>query len=285
MANYLASGASRIGRHRDALDLLELAEQGFRAVGDDAAIDVVLSNVAAVQWMLGDLDASVQAATRSLAGARRRQRPAAMVPAMNELGNVADRRGDLRAALNWFRHGLFLAIDIGSNTFRYLAVSNLSIVRLRLGHPRAERMVRLAIALNTRVGTRSNVIEGRSALGAYYRGLGRFEEAVEEHRAALDLANVLTEKRLNALARIEFALTLAAIGDRAGAAAMFRAAAGLAREIEARYEEARGLAGLATILVDEDPDTARRHAERALTMFRAMNVPEQDDVAKWLAAR
>jgi DNA-binding SARP family transcriptional activator/tetratricopeptide (TPR) repeat protein len=285
MANYLASGASRIGRHRDALDLLELAEQGFRTVGDDAAIDVVLSNVAAVQWMLGDLDASVQAATRSLAGARRRQRPAAMVPAMNELGNVADRRGDLRAALNWFRHGLFLAIDIGSNTFRYLAVSNLSIVRLRLGHPRAERMVRLAIALNTRVGTRSNVIEGRSALGAYYRGLGRFEEAVEEHRAALDLANVLTEKRLNALARIEFALTLAAIGDRAGAAAMFRAAAGLAREIEARYEEARGLAGLATILVDEDPDTARRHAERALTMFRAMNVPEQDDVAKWLAAR
>ena len=68
MANYLASGLHRIGQHRKAADLLDRAVAGFRAAGDQAAADRTRSNVAAVRWLLGDLDAATEAATESLDG-------------------------------------------------------------------------------------------------------------------------------------------------------------------------------------------------------------------------
>lgn len=283
MANYMASGVQRLGRHREAADLLDQAEAGFRATGDDAAADRTLSNISAVRWLLGDLDAAERAGLRSLAGARRRQHLEAIPAAVTELGNIATTRGDLTTAVSWYRRELLIAVELRSDFLRMMSFSNLARARLGLGHRPAERMVRLAIVLSRRLGYRSTVIEGRSALGAHLRGQGRITEALAQHRMALAVADELDEKRLRATARTEFGLTLLAAGDRAAAIPVLHDAAELAAAAEVRHEEARSRAALARAVAADDPAAARRHARHALAVFRDMGVPEQSGLERWLA--
>ena len=114
---------------------------------------------------------------------------------------------------------------------RYLALGNVAITRMRLGHPGAERLLRLAIALNTRIGRPSSVAEATSSLGVLRRRQGRFAEASEHHRAAMDITDRLADRRLTAHMRLEFGDTLLAAGDPQRAAALFEEAVALARTV------------------------------------------------------
>ena len=64
--------------------------------------------------------------------------------------------------------------------------SNLSMVRLRLGHPAGRADDPAGAVISQRLDSRTTVIEVRSALGAFYRERGRLAEALEQHRMALD---------------------------------------------------------------------------------------------------
>ena len=142
---------------------------------------------------------------------------------------------------------------------------------------------RVAVAASERFGYRSTVIEGRSALGAFYRGHGRSAEALEQHRMALDVADELDEGRLRSSARTEFGLTLLAAGDRAMAIEMLRQAVDLAGATEVRYEEARSRPAWPGRWPRRTRTLPGRHGRHALAMFREMGVPEQFEVEKWLA--
>ncbi|HET6532858.1 MAG TPA: BTAD domain-containing putative transcriptional regulator, partial [Actinoplanes sp.] len=229
MANYLASGLHRVARVREAADLLGAAYAAYTEVGDGVGAHIVLGNLAVLHVTLGEFDAAVAAASQTLADSRRRQDLEAMTSSLNVLGTVADRRGDRAAALAWYRSLLMVSNVIGSTFGLYQTLTDLGVVRLGLGHPPGERIVRLAIALNNRFGNRSSVVEGHVALGAHYRQQGRLSAAVAEHRQALDLVGELAENQLHSITRTEFGLTLQAAGDRAAAVEMFRRAEALAR--------------------------------------------------------
>jgi tetratricopeptide (TPR) repeat protein len=229
------------------------------------------------------VDAGQAAAEECLHAARRRADLGLILSALNPMGLAMDRRGDLEQSLLWHRRALMLATLIGATPTRYLALSNVAMVRMQLGHPPAERLLRLSIVLNGRVGNKSSVAESRNALGVLYRKQGRFAEAIDQHRQALDAGQQLPEWRMRSLIRNHFGETLLAVGDKGGAADMFRQAGELAQAAEARYELACSLTGLASTLADDDPRAARRHLRRALVMFREMNVPDQFAVEKRLA--
>ena len=60
------------------------------------------------------------------------------------MGQVQDRRGDLRASLRWHRQSLMAASINKTAGPRYLALSCVAVLRMRLGdHRPAERMLRL----------------------------------------------------------------------------------------------------------------------------------------------
>lgn len=115
--------------------------------------------------------------------------------------------------------------------------------------------------------------ESTSALGVLRQRQGRVAEAIELHRAGLDIADRLPDRRLAAHLRIEFSDTLLDAGDRDRAAEMFGEAVELARTAQARLEEARGLTGLAAAMAGTDPAAAGRHRARAEAMYREMNLP------------
>jgi hypothetical protein len=50
-----------------------------------------------------------------------------------------------------------------------------------------------------------------------------------------------------------------------------------------KYEHARALDGIAACLLPTDPDAARDHWRRALTLYTQMGVPAQHDVTRRLA--
>jgi len=167
---------------------------------------------------------------------------------------------------------------------RFLALSSVAVLRMRLGdHRPAERMLRLCVHLNYRYGQQSIVAEARAALGVLHLREGRPTEAVDELRQALVLADDIGEHLLSSLFGTDLGKALLALGDRAGAVAAFRRAAERGRTGEGPYEEAGALAALAGAIAADDPAAARRHAERALATYRAMNIGEQHQIEKWLA--
>jgi tetratricopeptide (TPR) repeat protein len=271
MTNYLSSGLYRVGRVREAAEMLTTAHGTFLKLGDRVAANIVLSNIAVVRLALGEIDAAEASAQEALIQARRSDDLGLVGTQLNSLGSVQNRRGNLERCLELHRRELLVAVETGAHSMRYLALGNVAITRMRLGHRPAERLLRLAIALNTRIGRPSSVAESTSSLGVLRRRQERFAEAIEHHRAALDIADRLPDRRLVAHLRIEFGDTLLAAGDPAGAAAQFEQAVALARTSQARLEEARGLSGLAAAVTD--PVAAVRHRHRAAAMFREMNVP------------
>jgi tetratricopeptide (TPR) repeat protein len=273
MTNYLSSGLYRVGRVREAADMLTTAHHAFLKLGDRTAANIVLSNVAVVRLALGEIDAAEEAAQEALIHARRSEDLGLICTQLNSLGSVQNRRGNLEPSLRLHRRELLVAGQIRVDSMRYLALGNLAITRMRMGHRPAERLLRLAIALNSRIGRPSSVAEATSSLGVLRRRQGRFAEAIEHHRAAMDITERLADRRLIAHMRIEFGDTLLDAGDLDGAAVLFREAVELARVSQARLEEARGLVGLAAALAAADPAAAARHRDRAEAMFRDMNVP------------
>jgi tetratricopeptide (TPR) repeat protein len=174
-----------------------------------------------------------------------------MISPLNTLGVVAGRRGDLEESLTWFRHALFLAVVAGVDSRRYNIFGNVAVTRMRLGHRPAERMLRLALSLNLRIGNKSAAAEMASALGVLYQRQGRFADAVAQHRAALEVIDGLRDRWLAAQVHLEFGESLLAAGHRDAAAEQFRQAATHAGAAEAGYELSRSHAGL---------DAVRTHA-------------------------
>ena len=277
MANYLASGLYRVGQVRAAADMLTAAYTGFREQNDEAAATIVLSNVAALRMALGDVDAAEAAARESLERASGTSAPDLMATGLNSLGTIEGRRGNLRRSLDLHRQEMLLGVRMKADSVRYLALNNVAIVRMRLGHGPAERLLRLSISLNSRIGGRSSLAESTSALGLLLQRQGRFAEAISQHRAALDIADQQPDRRLKAHVRVEHGDTLLAAGDRDGAAALFQEAVELAGSVQARLEQAHGMAGLAAALAGRDPVAARRYADRAEAMSREMNIPIRID--------
>jgi tetratricopeptide (TPR) repeat protein len=279
VANYLAAGYHHVTRQRAAAEMLGVAYESHSRAGNRAGAAAALSNLATIRHELGDIEAAAVAASAALADRRRRQDLGGMPLSLTNMGLVAARRGLLPESLRWHRLSLLLAGETGAGPAqRYIALSHVAVVRMRLGHPAAERLLRLAIALDARVRNKTDEAGVTSALGVLRRREGRYDEAIALHRRALDLVGEIRESRQVSEIQLDLAGTLFAAGDRAGATASFREAGVLAAATSLRYQEARSLAGLAECVAPEDPALARSYRDRALAMFRDMGVPPAVDV-------
>ena len=112
MTNYLASGLYRVGRVREAADMLVAAHDAFVKLGDRMAANMILSNVAVVRLALGEIDAAEAAAEEALAHARRFGESGLISNLLNSIGSVQNRRGDLQRSLELHRRELLVAVEI-----------------------------------------------------------------------------------------------------------------------------------------------------------------------------
>jgi hypothetical protein len=81
----------------------------------------------------------------------------------------------------------------------------------------------------------------------------------------------------------QYGATLYATGNHAEAIAVHRQALAEVERAGSRYDLAKTLDGLATVLHDEDPAAAGAHWKRALELYDDMGVPERDVILERLA--
>jgi DNA-binding SARP family transcriptional activator/tetratricopeptide (TPR) repeat protein/DNA-binding XRE family transcriptional regulator len=272
MANYLASGLHRLGKVREAVavlsDVLRLSAEQRRAV----AIDVVLrANLAHTLLGVGDINAATESAFEALRLARRDRDPRYLAQALNAVGSMRAAQGALVESLGWHRRELLAAVTSGVAVGVVNALNNVAVIRMRLGHPPARRLLTLAVALNRRIGSWLGLAEVTSALAVLHRTEGDHASAVARHREAVDIARSLSAPGLLAAVHNDFAETMVAAADLAAAADLFQEAHRLARQAEARDEEARSLEGLA--LTATDRSTMHHYLVHALTIYRQIDVP------------
>jgi tetratricopeptide (TPR) repeat protein len=229
VANYLASGYHHIARLREAAAMLEVAHTSLAKAGNRVAATGAMSNLAVIRVELGDVDAAAAAASAALADRRRRQDLGGLTLSLLNMGNVEALRGNLAGALAWHRRSLQAAVETGGNTAQRLwALSHVAVLRARLGHPAAERLLELAIAVNARIANRTVQAMTTNALAVLRRDQGRLDEAIALHRRALDVVDEIKERRQLAELKTDLADTLVAAGERRAAEVLYGEAGRLA---------------------------------------------------------
>ena len=176
----------RTGREREAVDWLHATGPVLANGGDGASYRRVLNLLGVALFALGDLDGAAHAFERALELANRAEDLLVMARATNNLGAIANLRGEHDAA-QW-HYGLAIPIY------------------QRLGEPRG-------------------LAESHHNLAITCRDRGRLAEADEHERRAIDYALVAEAPRLVAMGRVGRAEVALRRGDPALAEATARAAA------------------------------------------------------------
>ncbi|MFY1688876.1 tetratricopeptide repeat protein [Plantactinospora sp. WMMB782] len=153
-----------------------------------------------------------------------------------------------------------------------------------MGYPvQAARLIKASLALRKRVGHRNGEAGAINELGSAYRQMGRLAEAQQLHRRAIAAAADAGERDVESAALNDLGLTLSATSRQPEALEAHRRALELATRISHPYEQGRALAAMAGCLQPHDQAEARRHWERALTIFQKLGVPERFEAQRRIA--
>ena len=195
------------------------ALEAARACGDSAGEAVALCGLGALHLWCGEQTLARQC-FQDLLGTR--ANAALRVNALTNLGILAVRAGDYRAAIDWSERALAITGRHGEHG------------------PRGRRD---AAATRTTIGL---------ALGR----MGDTERALREHRSAITMARQAGAVATTCHAVLGLAETAYALGDLACAAENFRAALDTANANGLRFQQAIALEGLAHACAEADPQSA-----------------------------
>ncbi|MFD0741240.1 BTAD domain-containing putative transcriptional regulator [Phytohabitans flavus] len=284
MHNYLASGYQRIGRSQEAVLHLEIAIRLRERTGDVGGAGQSRANAASVYWVLGRFEEAASINQKSLAESWRLGERSVLLILPN-LGIPLMYLGRLEEALRAHRWHLFLARQSGDHYHLAQGLGHIGAVRVRMGHPHgAIRVIKASLALKKRIGIRLGVAESLNDLACAHQRLGLLSEAERLHRLALTESAAVGHRTIDVATLNDLGVTLALAGRPQASIETHEQALALATRIANPYEQGRALAGIAARRADDDPAEARRHWERALVLFRQMNVPERHEAARRLAA-
>ncbi|SCL14527.1 DNA-binding transcriptional activator of the SARP family [Micromonospora rhizosphaerae] len=282
--NYLSSGIFRLGRFPEAIELMEVALELRQRLGDRSGEATVRRNLAVAYGANRQFAPAMAHLDAALALARATNQAIAVTPLLNNQAVLLLSWGRYAEARVVSRRQLALAREAGDVASLWNAIGHLGTVRARLGdQPGALRFLRLALRLKRREGNRFGEGEVLNELGIIERGLGRPEAAAALHREALAAVTASGDRIAGCTSRNLLARALLDQGDLASALDLHRRVLADANRLQARLEQARALDGIARCLRDADPAGARSHWTRALVLFRQLESPDQQEVARLLA--
>lgn len=277
--------------------LLEARTQGaeaampafYRAVdaakktGDRDLCSLALGRLSAQLVQTGHLDKARRALDESASLAEGGS-PHLMGLVFGWRAQLATARGDLGERRDAFTRAAALYREAGDLRLAVSAETNLADVYNRIGaYQDAERALRVAVVDTRRVGHR--LMEGYALLNLGYAlaRLGQTEEALQELRAAMQIASTLGERRLLVLVRIYRARALLAGPRAAGVLPQAEEAVAEAVKAEVPALEAVALAVAAEAALHRgDTVLADRYSARALQLRDEVGGIEEDEAELYL---
>jgi DNA-binding SARP family transcriptional activator/tetratricopeptide (TPR) repeat protein len=276
IANYLASAYARLGDADRALELLSLSVRLREELGQRRAAATALGNLAGVYEALGRFHECIEAARAArrmsaLAGDRSRTRAP-----LSYLSEGYERLGRYPEALHYRRLSLLAAVEhrddgvIAGSLMKIERVRRLSGVTTH-GHRYLAAALRIA-----KGGSHLSVVSDvYNEMGNLLRTEGRYREAMAVHELALTEVRRISNRRDEVDWQIDYAQTMYAAGDSAGALKMLENALAQARASKMRYSAARAEEGIADCVAAVDPERAVRSWTAARVAYTALGVPEQ----------
>jgi tetratricopeptide (TPR) repeat protein len=187
--------------------------------------------------------------------------------------------GRLSDALRMSRHHLSLAREIGDMHALSIAMGNVGANRLRMDDFRpAEKLLVAARGIKRRLMNRFGYAETTHFLAILRREQNLLHEALELHRTALQGMRELADHHSECEVLNEFAETVRRTGRVDEATEMYRHSLHLAQRGDYPLRMAEAHDGLGRCLDQRDRAEARRHWERALALYRRVDLPQQHDV-------
>ncbi|MFI6299090.1 tetratricopeptide repeat protein [Nonomuraea sp. NPDC050790] len=263
----------RQAHHDDALTLHHLILRRSRKLGSGFDAQA-LTDLSWTYWRLGRYEQAEEHANQALEACEQPQEEAR---ALLTLGNVAQRRRQDEQAEQHLKRALDLTRVGGDRWGEAHVLGYLALVLDRAGRPEeARRHLDVALALHRKLGNPGGEALVLNHLGVVLRHQGRLDQARTRHEEAAalyrKLGNATDEATaLNGLAE--------AAGDPARAVEEHTAALALADASRNRPEQARAHDGLARAhLKLGHSGQAREHGRLALDLYGELGVPEADDV-------
>lgn len=242
--NSLAGICHIAGRYRDAVRHLECAIGIYGDLGNRAAQASPLSNLAYVRRRLGELEQALDC--------------------VDEAQSIAQSHGDRVDQA----HALLNRAEIHRDLDR-LDDARAGVVEL--------------LELVRHSGVHSLESSGLTVLGGLCLQRGEWDEAAEHLDAAVALAASQSDRTQLLRALIQLGELAIATDDPAKAQDCFDAALAHSRKTGDRYEAARSHAGLGAVHdANGDPELAAEHWQRALEIYRELDVPAPARVRPWL---
>ncbi|NUW39903.1 tetratricopeptide repeat protein [Nonomuraea rhodomycinica] len=268
----------RQAHHDDALTLHTLTLRRSRKLGQREVEERALTDLAWTYWRLGEYERAEEHARQALDAC---ERAGDRARALLTLGNVALRRRQDAQAERYLAQALDLT-RIGADPWGEAHVLGILALALdRAGRPEeARRHLDLALALHRKVGNPAGEALILDHLGVVLRRQGDLARARARHAQAAALHRGLGSagdeaSALNGLAE--------AAGDPARAVEEHTAALALADLTRHRPEQARAHDGLARAhLALGDEERAREHGRLALRLYEELGVPEAGEVRSFL---
>jgi tetratricopeptide (TPR) repeat protein len=284
MHNYLASAYFRRWRPAQAIEHMRRAIALRQQTGDRADEAIARKNLALVYATDGQVDDATAQIEHGLAIARRLGDPHVHASTVANAGAVYLEIGRYEQALRHSRRGLMLAREVGDEQLHAVALGNVGVSRARLGDlSPALRVLIAALGAKRRVQSRYGEGETLNEIGAVCRSLGRVHEAIPHHRRAMAIMREVGDRHGQCAVYNEFGRTLHTAGDTTAALELYEQAMAIAVRMRYRLGRARALDGIAACLRDTDPESARRHWQRALSLYRELDVSEWHAVERQLA--
>lgn len=284
MRNYLASAYFRQGRFAESIELLEVALELRRRIGDRIGQAGTHKNLGVAYAIIGRIPEALANLERALSLHRKSENLSGLADVLNDLGFTYLLIGRYADALAAHRRQLLLVRQLGRTNNISLALGHIGAALSRQGHhEQALRRLRVALRMKEAEGNRFGVGELCNELGVIERIRGRPDRAVALHRRALAAMLAAGDRAGECTSRNCLGRALFDVGEAAVALRAYHRALHAATKIQFRYGQASALDGIASCLLATDPAQARSHWTRALTLFDQISAPERHEVRRRLA--
>ena len=285
LGNYLASVLYRVGRYAEALQRVGAMLEYQTRIGDVAGEAQARSNYGGILMRLGRPWDAIDCLRQSLRTWQRLGYSRGIAARNSDMAGHLIEVGRYEEALRHARLSLQGAVELGSEMFVATGLRDVGEARAYLGDfDAAERLLTVSLRLIRKGGMRSFELDIIRIRGLLEQRRGRWDRSVEWYLQGLTMARELGHTPAVAAISNALGTVLLASGDPAGAAELHRNALAIARRTGYLAQEGRALSGLAACIVRDDPAGARRYWQQALAIFHRMDVPEQEEAARRLAA-
>ena len=194
-----------LGQVEEALETLDRALDIAREAGLEKDEAEWLRGKATAWVHVGQYDKALEAYREALAFYEQANSTRELIEALHEVGDLQVVLGDLVSGERDFRRAIDLARGIGHPrgvTFNLTALGDLEFRRRR--YEESAALYREALSGATTAGERDFIATSAMQLALAYRELGRFDEAVTEAARALETAQAMEARQLEAQARFTY---------------------------------------------------------------------------------